>query len=149
MVWRIGSPYVLVGGKLDLDAAGAELSISWDGKSWERAGSDLDPFFPPTGPARYAWFLRCRLAGAAVLRRLAIVNDLQMAPLSLPEMAIGENRFTYSDESTGQRHLRVTHEWVERSASAPPLAPAAPISPTHRGDAEGTQVTFQWQPVVD
>ena len=32
---------------------------------------------------------------------LAIINDLQMAPLALPEMVVGENVFTYSDQSTG------------------------------------------------
>jgi len=74
---------------------------------------------------------------------------LQMAPLSLPEMGIGENQFTYSDESSGQRQVRITHEWVERSTSAPPSAPAAPISPQDRGEAEGTDVVFEWQPASD
>jgi hypothetical protein len=35
-------------------------------------------------------------------------------------MGVGENPFTYSDESAGLRRVRVTHEWVERSISAPP-----------------------------
>jgi hypothetical protein len=38
---------------------------------------------------------------------------------------------------------------VERSASTPPAAPAAPISPTHRGQAEGTAIAFRWQPAAD
>ena len=45
--------------------------------------------------------------------------------------------------------VRITHEWVERSASAPPAPPAAPISPRDRGEAEGTDVVFEWQPAVD
>jgi hypothetical protein len=149
IMWAVRAPYVIVGGKLEIDGAGTEFEISWDGKKWEKAGSDLDGFFPLTGTARYLYFLRCRLAGDARLRRLGIVNDLQMAPLSLPEMGIGENRFTYSDEATGERSVRIKHEWVERSASAAPAAPAAPLWPRDQGEAEGTAITFEWQPAVD
>jgi hypothetical protein len=72
-----------------------------------------------------------------------------MAPLSLPEMGVGENRFAYSDETTGPRQVRITHEWVERSASAPPAAPAAPIGPRDQGEPEGTNLAFLWQPAAD
>src|SRR5262249_33636681 len=61
----------------------------------------------------------------------------------------GQNQFTYSDESPAGRRVRLTHEWVERSASVPPAAPSAPISPADRGDVEGTDVVFQWQPAAD
>jgi len=149
VVWSIRSPYVLVGGKLEIEGTDATFEISWDGKTWEKAGSDLDVYFPSVGTARYAYHLRCRLAGPARLRRLGIVNDLQMAPLALPEMGIGENQFTYSDESTGERTVRITHEWVERSASSPPAAPAAPVRPRDGGETEGTDVVFEWQPAVD
>jgi hypothetical protein len=151
--WSIRCPYVIVGGKLDIDGTGARFEISWDGKTWDSAGRDLDSFFPPIGTARYSYHLRCQLTGAARLRSLRIVNDLQMAPLSLPEMGIGENHFSYTDESPAvaesQRNVRITHHWVERSASAPPAAPLAPIRPRDRGDAEGTDVVFEWQPAVD
>jgi hypothetical protein len=152
--WSIRSPYVIVGGKLDIEGADAKFEISWDGKTWESTGNDLDAFFPPIGTARYSYHLRCQLAGAARLRSLKIVNDLQMAPLSLPEMGIGENRFTYTDESpaageSAQRLVRVSHQWVERSASKPPKAPSAPIRPTNHGEAEGTDVVFEWRPAAD
>jgi hypothetical protein len=149
IVWTIRSPYVIVGGGLEVQGAGAEFEISWDGNSWQRVDSDLDSLFPPTGTARYSYHLRCRLAGAAQLDSLRIVNDLQMAPLSLPEMAIGENQFTYSDESPGTRRVRIMHEWIERSASTAPAAPTAPISPRDRGESQGTDVVFEWQPAVD
>jgi hypothetical protein len=166
VVWTIRAPYVMVGGKLDYEGNGVQFELSWDGESWEQVGADLDPLFPPTGTARYAYRLRCHLAGAARLHRLAIVNDLQMAPLALPEMSIGENHFTYTDESPVERnsfrssesernefrstsHVRITHEWVERSASAPPAAPPAPIHPRNGGEAEGTDVVFEWQPPAD
>jgi hypothetical protein len=154
VVWTIRAPYVIVGGKLDIQGEGAKFEISWDGKEWQQAGSDLDAFFPAVGTARYSYYLRCQLAGAAQLHSLGIVNDLQMAPLSLPEMGIGENRFTYSDESpvsaeAAKRRVRITHEWVERSASAPPAAPVAPIRPRDDGETEGTDVVFEWQPAAD
>jgi hypothetical protein len=149
IVWAIRSPYVIVGGKLESEGDGAKFEISWDGKSWESAGRDLDSFFPSVGTARYAYYLRCRLADSARLRSLRLVNDLQMAPLSLPEMTIGENEFTYSDESAGERKVKITHEWIERSASRPPTAAPAPISPHDGGEMEGTNVVFRWQPAVD
>ena len=153
VVWTIRSPYVIVGGRLEIDGIDAAFEISWDAKNWEKTGSNLDAFFPATGAARYTYHLRCRLEGKARLRKLGIVNDLQMAPLSLPEMGIGENQFTYSDSSAGSAdsntQLKITHEWVERSASAPPAAPAAPIAPANQGEAEGTAIAFQWKPAVD
>jgi hypothetical protein len=159
VVWTVRSPYVIVGGKLESEGAGAKFEISWDGETWQAAGDNLDVFFPPVGTARYAYHLRCLLSGEANLNRLAIINDLQMAPLSLPEMGIGENRFTYTDESpasesdeaveSGRRRIRITHRWVERSASAPPAAPQAAIRPNDRGEAEGTNVVFQWQTAAD
>jgi hypothetical protein len=105
---------------------------------------NLDKAFSTVGPARYEYKLKCQLEGTARLRRLAIVNDLQMAPMALPEMVVGENAFTYSDQSSADRKVRITHQWVERSASSPPSAPQAPVLPTDGGESNGTDVVFQW-----
>lgn len=149
VVWAMTSPYVIVGGRLEVEGTGARFRLSWDGRSWQDVDRDLDGFFPPGGPARYRYFLKCELSGAAILRRLAIVNDLQMAPLTLPEMGVGTNRFTYTDETSSGRRVRITHEWVERSASRPPDAPAGPVFPPSGGETEGTAVAFRWQPARD
>jgi hypothetical protein len=149
IVWIMTSPYVLVGGRLEIDGTDAKFAISWDGKSWEESTSDLGRHFPPQGTARYSYFLRCQLSGTARLRRLAIVNDVQMAPLSLPGMEIGKNVFDYTDESRGGREVRITHEWVERSATKPPAAPAEAVEPPDAGEAEGTAVVFRWKPSLD
>jgi hypothetical protein len=125
------------------------FQLSWDGKSWEQIEQMFDGQFPPDGPARYRYYLKCELPPDGQLRRLAIFNDLQMAPLTLPGMGIGRNEFSYSDETDGPRRVRITHRWVERSASQPPEAPAAPVFPPDRGEAQGTKVVFQWQPAVD
>jgi hypothetical protein len=84
------------------------------------------------------------LEGPSRLRRLAIINDVQMAPLALPEMVIGENVFTYCDQSAGDRRVRITHNWVERSTSRPPTAPVDAVWPPDCGEANGTDVVFQW-----
>ena len=149
VVWTMSSPYVFVGGTAGGRGDRARFAISWDGKSWHEVDRDLDGFFPPEGPARYRYYLKCELSGDAHLRRLGIVNDLQMAPLTLPGMGVGTNAFTYTDETTSDRRVRITHQWVERSASRPPDAPAEPVFPPAGGATEGTEIVFQWRPARD
>jgi hypothetical protein len=149
LVWKMRSPYVFVGGRLEVEGAKALFSLSWDGKTWQKVGKDLGPLFPPAGPARYEYRLKCELPEGARLARLAIVNDLQVAPLALPGMVVGVNRFTYTDQSTGPRRVRITHEWAERSISRPPSAPPAPVFPAQGGQTDGTDVVFQWRPPHD
>ena len=149
VVWNVRSPYVLVGGRLEVVGSGVKFSVSWDGKTWNDAGLDLDKLFPPEGPARYEYKLRCELGAGARLEKLGIVNDLQMAPLALPAMSVGENAFVYTDQSPGERTVRVTHSWVERSASRPPEAPSAPAFPTDGGEADGTGLVIRWLPARD
>ncbi len=50
VVWIVRSPYVFVGGRLEVEGSGAKFSLSWDGKSWMEAGPDLGTFFPPDWP---------------------------------------------------------------------------------------------------
>jgi hypothetical protein len=149
IVWVVSSPYVLVGGRLKTEGSEAHFSLSWDGKSWLPAKADLDGFFPPDGPARYEYRLRCELAAGARLKSLGIVNDIQMAPLALPAMSVGENKFTYTDQSEGDRKVRITHDWVERSSSHPPEAPSAPTFPPDGSEVEGTDIAFRWMPARD
>jgi hypothetical protein len=149
VVWILRCPYVIVGSRLEVEGNGAKFSLSWDGKSWMEAGSNLDKFFPPNGPARYEFRLRCELPSGARLKRLGIVNDLQMAPLALPAMSVGKNQFLYTDQSQVERKIRITHEWVERSTSRPPEAPIAPIFPPHGGETDGTDLVFRWKPASD
>jgi hypothetical protein len=144
IVWKIASPYALVGGHLEVEASGAKFAVSSDGKKWtDIAGNNFDKFFPLEGNPYYQYQLRCELPAGAKLKRLAVINDLQMALLALPEMTVGENSFTYTDKSAGERNVRITHEWVERSTSKPPEAPAA-VYPPDGGQAEGTDFAFRW-----
>src|SRR5262245_21818802 len=151
IVWKVRSPYPFVGGKLDADGTGVKFSLSWDGTKWHALDDGMEPLFhfPHKGDARYEYRLRCELPAGSRLRRLAIQNDLQMAPLALPGMFVGENRFTYTDETPGPRQVRLTHEWVERSLSRPPRPSASPVSPTDGGRADDTAVVFEWRPAED
>jgi hypothetical protein len=149
VIWTMRSPYVFVGGRLETEGVDPRFSICTDGKTWQPAATNLDRFFSTVGPARYEYQLKCELKGPARLRRLAVINDLQMAPMALPEMAFGENTFTYSDQSSVDRKVRITHQWVERSVSRPPSAPQAPIYPPDGGEADGTDIAFQWTAATD
>jgi len=179
IIWTMRSPYVFVGARLEAEGSGAEFSISKDGKTWQAAAGDLDmiipthaparpqrpspsdvqpnsdrqrdldKFFPTIGPASYQYQIKCQLEGTARLHRLAIRNDVQMAPLAMPEMAVGENAFTYTDNSGGERNVRITHQWVERSASKPPASPPAAVYPPAGGQADGTDFAFRWTAPAD
>jgi hypothetical protein len=149
IAWIVRSPYVFVGGRLEVEGSAVKWSLSWDGKSWTEAGPDLGKHFPPGGPARYEYRLRCELGAGARLKRLGIVNDLQMAPLALPAMSIGENKFVYTDQSPGKRKVQITHDWVERSASRPPEPPASPVFPTDGGETDAADLVFRWSPARD
>ena len=149
IVWMMKSPYVFVGGRIESEGTGAKFSLSWDGKTWEDAGADLDKFFPNAGPARYEYRLRCELDPGAKLQKLRIVNDVQMAPLALPGMVLGANEFLYTDQSPAGRKVRLTHDWVERSSSRPPDAPASATFPADGAQTRGTEISFRWAAARD
>ncbi|MBL7223818.1 MAG: hypothetical protein ISS72_08195 [Candidatus Brocadiae bacterium] len=144
IVWTMSSPYVFVGGRIEAEGKGLKFLICHDGKAWRPAGGNLDRFFAIVGPAHYRYQLKCQLEAGAQLSKVAIINDLQMAPMALPEMVVGENVFTYSDQTPGERKVRTTHNWVERSTSKPPPAPPAALNPPDGGESDGTDTVFQW-----
>jgi hypothetical protein len=148
IVWEVRCPYVFIGGKLETEGAGAKFELSWDGKAWRQITPVFDKEFAPAVPARYSYFIKCTLSGEAKLKKLAIVSDVQMAPMVLPGMVVGDNAFVYTDQSK-ERKVRITHEWVERSASKPPEAPPAPIVPADGADVNGTDIVFQWKSPAD
>ncbi|MBM4040784.1 MAG: hypothetical protein FJ290_19950 [Planctomycetes bacterium] len=149
IVWAMRSPYPFVGGRIEAEGDGARFSICRDGKPWQQVPvGSLDRFFPVTGQPCYKYQVKCELDGKASLKKLAIINDVQMAPMAMPEMAVGENSFTYSDETKGPREVRITHGWVERSATRPPAAPEA-VHPPDGGESDGTDIVFKWTVPAD
>ncbi len=150
LVYRVRAPYVMVGGSVEVDGEALGLDLSWDGEEWiELAGEDIDEHFPLEGPARYTYLLRVRVAAGGALRSLRIANDLQMAPLCMPYLELGENRVQYTDETEGARQVELTHEWVERSDNQPPSTPPRPIFPANGARLDHTQVRFEWPAATD
>ncbi len=52
VVWTMRSPYVFVGGKLEVEGTGARFALSWDGRSWDEVDRDLDRLFRARGARR-------------------------------------------------------------------------------------------------
>jgi hypothetical protein len=112
---------------------------------------DLDEFFHPADPARYEYLLRFDLVShakepAVCLKGFYLSSTLQMAQLALPALSLGDNSFTYTDESGPGRKVKITHAWRECSSAEPPGRPAAAINPSNGGKVSGTKITFRWQP---
>ena len=166
----VRSAYPVLGGRLDVtfarqDAAAEDvaISISFDqGKTWSalwtsfpsdysRIYVDLNPYFKKTDPARYEYLLRLELRSkartpAVMLKGLYLRSTLQMAPLAMPGVVLGENDFNYTDSTPGSRKVRITHTWSECSADVEvPSAPVA-IEPADGGTVSGTRVKLQWKP---
>lgn len=153
--YHITAPYVMVGGKLIVSGRSAEIELSFDGHTWSSLGEvkenrpniiAMDTLFPADGPPRYAYRIRFRGVGMT-MQRLMIETDLQMAPLSLPALEVGDNAVVYTDESPGGSRVQVTHGWYEKSDAVPPPAPIAPIQPANGAEEIGTACRLTWQPV--
>jgi hypothetical protein len=152
-VIRMQSPYVFVGGSVIVQGAG-QIEISWDHATWTPLAlangttASLDSFFPPTAPARYAYYLRVDV-GQTPIASLSIQNDVQMAPLSLPGLHLGSNVFTYRDDTSAAHAMEITHNWVENRSDLPPSQIVSAIFPPNGGTVLGTRLQFQWQPPAD
>jgi hypothetical protein len=163
IVWPMKTPYQFVGGTLSASGDGYTFAVGYlDPKDWRKTIftplmklAEFDSQFKGrTADGREYW-LRCTLTGKASLSAVNIKNDIQMAPLAMPSMTVGDNHFTYvehTDNRSGAntaRHLRITHNWVERSMTRPPKAPESPIYPANGGQSDGTDVVFQWNVATD
>jgi Putative Ig domain/Transglutaminase-like superfamily len=159
LVWKIRTPYVILGGRLNarfLSRPGDRFSFSasFDGRNWQPVPADsLDFLFPSPGPPRYEYFLKLDMESAGdpgrlVLAALSIENDLQMAPLAMPSLSLGTNQIQFTDEAPGSRNVKLEFNWVERGVSQPPDAPTRPVFPPNSGSIEGTRPNFEWSEVA-
>jgi hypothetical protein len=84
------------------------------------------------------------------LDRFALTTTVQVNPRSLPDLLLGDNEVTYSDETEGPHEIEVAHRWEERNGPRAPSIPPAPLSPSDGGAvAWGDEMTFRWQRSVD
>lgn len=165
VVWQFGSPYVFVGGlatasvELGEDAS-AEWAYSANNTNWKSLSAannsgestltaSLDDVVSTRRQPTYRFWLRLTLRGHARARGIAFDNDIQTSLLSLPELEVGTNRIAYSDSNTDTRQVRITHEWLERTAWHPPQTPSSAVSPKDGETVPGSQVRFRWEPAQD
>ncbi len=170
VTWKIASAYVVVGGKIKarFHRASAEdmlqVKLSRDGKEWETiwtaqaTGSFdeeviFDDKLSPRESAQYEYFLKVEMEaktdkGDVGINSIEFVTDVQMSLLGLPELELGENTIKYMDETEGERKVRITHSWVERTAWRRPSVPK-PTTPANGATVEGTLVRFGWDPPDD
>ncbi len=161
IVWAMKVPYEFVGGELALAGDGYAFEIGFlNPRDWKPvytplAPAEFDTKFRGRTAAGNEYWLKCTLAGKASLSGITITNDIQMAPLAMPSMTVGTNRFTYAERTNDQtgpnaaRSIRITHQWIERSKTRPPNAPASAASPADGGTSDGTDVVFRWSAATD
>ena len=162
IVWPMKVPYQFIGGNLAATGDGYAFEIGFTNpKDWKPAFTALatltefDRKFKGLTAMGNEYWIKCTLTGNASLSGVKIKNDIQMAPLAMPSMTVGNNRFTYlehTDAKTGTnavRKVRITHHWVERSKTRPPKAPASALYPANGGKSDGTEVVFQWNAATD
>jgi hypothetical protein len=136
--------------------ASAQWRYSVDGRSWTQIASlddggegelaaSIDEIVSPRRQPTYCFQLQLLLRGKAAAKDVVFEHDVQTSALSPPELVVGDNRVVYTDASTGRRRVRVTHEWLERTAWRPPLPPAEALAPRDGGVVEGTRVEFAWR----
>ncbi len=163
--WLFASPYVFVGGTasaaIEPDKGGsANWAYSTDRKTWTSLDSvsrtsegclvaSLDEIVSRPRHPTYRFWLRLTLSGGTHVREVDFAHDIQTSALSLPELEVGASSVVYSDATPGERQVRVTHQWMERTAWHPPQAPAGAVSPGDGETVAGSQVRFEWQPAVD
>jgi len=109
----------------------------------------LDEIVSPRRKPTYRFWLQLVLRGHAEARDVAFENDVQTSLLSLPELELGTNRVVYTDSNENDRQVRVTHQWLERTAWHPPGAPADAVQPKDGQTVAGSRVVFQWSPASD
>lgn len=165
--WRVKTPYVIVGATVKCkwrqasDRDGLAVSFSTDQKEWQvlrrggQAGFNrdtmtLDKLLSPRGKPMYEYYIQVELPGGAGagLEEIIFDTDVQMSLLGMPELQAGDNTVLYTDDNPGPRQVRVTHEWLDRTAWTPPTAPAQALFPADGATVEGTQMTFKWAPAA-
>ena len=72
-----------------------------------------------------------------------------MAPLALPEMVVGENALHLHRSIRGDRKVRITHAGSSARRRSRRRPRRRPIYPPDGGEANGTDIVFQWTAADD
>ncbi len=143
IAYRVASPWVIVGGTLELPARVA-AEFSFNGEHWwplelTDGRVELDPYIATKNTdAKYGYSISVELRDGAVLDAMTLTTDVQISMASLPGLRLGVNEVEYRCASEGR--LEITHEWRESDANRPPGAP------TNGQHADGA---LTWEPGPD
>ena len=147
IVWTMHSPYVFVGGRLEVEGSGRQVLHLRDGKTWQPVKDNLDKFFSDRGPGPLPVptpvpIGRCGPA--------ATTGDRQRRADG-PAGAARDGRrreqlhlYRRSRPGTARCGSRTTG-WSGRPRSRRP-PPASAVYPPDGGEADGTDVVFRWTP---
>ena len=134
VVIKVSSPYVIVGAALRAEVvrqqAGDAINIyaSDTPGQWELLGSpdqlgtfsltqSLDEWLMPLSKTgKYQYYLMIEFqpaeAGSPIgINSLVLETDVQMSPFSLPALKPGENTVQYTDETSKEHWIIITHQW--------------------------------------
>ena len=144
-VYTVDTPWAICGGTLRAEFAGRGAFNVNGARVWEGEGkvnvSIDDALQPHRAPAKYHYEVS---AVGGKLKSLEIETDVMAAPLSLPRLRRGENRFVYTDKQDGPHQVTITHEWRECDKLKPPSPPATPFYPPAGATIRDSIVTFKW-----
>lgn len=118
LVYRFAGPYPYLDGAVRIAGHGRiALAFSETGETWTEVwssvpGASVDTtvrlggyFRIRTGRPTYAYQIKLTIAGE--VRRLRFQSDIQVAPASLPALEPGDNTIRYSDNTAGERRVRI------------------------------------------
>lgn len=168
------SPYVIVGGQVELVVTSSQkslpttLSISIGGNKngpWRllkrvthtggknHISVSLDEEisrFPRNVEDRFFISIKWKdenKTNRVLLGDIKIIADLQLAPLGMPYLRLGENNIRFKSDTPGR--VRIVHKWRESAANRPPDPPKRPLFPEDGALVNWLRFTFKWQPSKD
>ncbi len=167
----IASPYPVLGGRfscmlvkegssdlatISLDRPGLEsgdlYTFRWD-KGSKTVEVDLGSKIMRKG-AVYGYEIAFALRGDAEstpptqsgVDAFRSVTDLQVAPESLPALALGKNTIRFWHHSPGAGKVRITHRWREDHGLRPPARVDTAVTPADGGEAGRLTPILKWRP---
>lgn len=164
LVYRMASPYVLIGGKVSLqykspsadrgllsiqyrlDGRGGDWETLWESDSAGQASAEIslpDSEAFHEGSPTYSFEVKINIRSTCMLQKLALQADFQTYIPSLPSLSAGKNLVRYVDDTTGPHEVTITHRWIEKSGRVP----SAPVLKWPKGGVTAPfNTVFQWTP---
>lgn len=173
VIYKVTSPYPIVGGRVSgkffrkTKKDKCKIYISVHDSDWKKTrpinkigqserSFAIDDFLNPIPtPPIYHYYLKFQVQADKApqnvsMTDLYIETDVQMAATSLPSLSVDENTIVYSDDSTENPKVSITHSWTESSETAVPITPPAPLNPKDSTKIDLASLKqLSWKPAKD